>query len=688
MSPSDPKSRSRVREIDQYDHKGQTRLNNPPVGLVTPETDKLNGKTRYEYDPHLDPQLIWAGRAEHTSFEVPRVSLHVHERIDPQTIIEAIRQRGSSGRQKSLFEFSGENPPLREAIEFYKHKHDWTNRLISGDSLLVMNSLLEKEGMGGKVQLIFIDPPYGIKYGSNFQPFVNRRNVVDGKDSDLTQEPEMVQAFRDTWELGVHSYLSYLRDRLHLASRLLAPSGSVFVQISDVNLHHARELLDEVFSTENYCAVIPFLKTTSSTAKLLGIVSDYLLWYAKNKKQVKYRQLYAPRSDLTIREQYTWIELPNGTSRALTTAELSGKETIPAGRRFMPGDTSSQIGREDSDFPVTFEGVEYHPPPNSHWKTGKEGFERLVGANRIIVIGNRLRYKRFSDDFPYVPVNAFWVDTVISGFGEPKLYVVQTATKVIERCLLLTSDPGDLVLDPTSGSGTTAYCAEKWGRRWITCDTSRVALALTRQRLMTATYQYYSLAQPSEGVASGFRYKPVPHLTLASIAKGEKPNIVILYDDPVVDTTRTRVSGPFTTEAVPAHHTRVYSLTGEPRETPADSSVARTGETIRQSEWRDELLRSGVRGRSGQRIEFARVEPLPAFYWLHAEVRRRPIFRSVQSFRLGPLMQRWSPVRSPWRLRRLSGWFRGQSWWFSLRSSSTQRPPKTSTRPNGQGYNS
>ena len=639
MSPPDPQSKAR--EIDQYNHKGQTRLNNPPVGLVTPETDKLNGRTRYEYDPHLDPQLIWAGKAEHSTLQVPRVSLHVHERIDPRTIIEALRQRSSSGRQRSLFEFSDENPPLREAIEFYKHNHNWTNRLISGDSLLVMNSLLEKEGMGGKVQVIFIDPPYGIKYGSNFQPFVNRRRVVDGKDSDLTQEPEMVQAFRDTWEFGIHSYLSYLRNRLHLASRLLAPSGSVFVQISDVNLHHVKELLDEIFGTENYCAVIPFLKTTSSTAKLLGIVSDYLLWYAKDKKQVKYRQLYAPRSELTIREQYTWIELPNGTPRALTIAELSGKESIPPGRRFMPGDTSAQSGGDDSDFPVTFEGVEYRPPPNSYWKTGKEGFERLIEANRLVVIGNRLRYKRFSDDFPYAPVNAFWVDTVISGFGEPKLYVVQTATKVVERCLLMTSDPGDLVLDPTCGSGTTAYCAEKWGRRWITCDTSRVALALTRQRLMTATYQYYCLAQPSEGVANGFRYKRVPHLTLASVAKGEKPDIVILYDTAVVDTTRTRVSGPFTTEAVPAP--TVYPLTGSPHETPADSSVARTGETIRQGEWRDELLRSGVRGRSGQRIEFTRVEPLPALYWLHAECETKADIpeRAVVSF--GPAYAAMEP---------------------------------------------
>ena len=246
------------RAIEAYDHAGQERLNNPPVGLVSPDTDRDEGRKTYQYDPHLDPQLQWAGKAEHTSFEVPTVSLHVHERIDPRTIIEAVRKGNGAAAsvQGSLFDLPEENPPLRDAIEFYQHRHNWSNRLVAGDSLLVMNSLLEKEGMGGKVQMVYIDPPYGIRYGSNFQPFVNRRDVRDGRDEDLTQEPETVKAFRDTWELGIHSYLSYLRDRLLLARELLADSGSCFVQISDENLHHVRELMDEIFGVNNFVALI------------------------------------------------------------------------------------------------------------------------------------------------------------------------------------------------------------------------------------------------------------------------------------------------------------------------------------------------------------------------------------------------------------------------------------------------
>jgi len=271
------------RPIESYEHTDKKRLNNPPVGLVTPQTDPDAGtKQTYIYDPHLDPQLQWAGKAEHTSFEVPTVSLHVHERIDPRTIIEAVQKRnGDMQRQKTIFELQGENPPLREAIQFYKHAHGWSNRLVAGDSLLVMNSLLEKEGMGGKVQMIYIDPPYGIKYGSNFQPFVNKRDVKDGKDEDLTAEPEQIRAFRDTWELGIHSYLSYLRDRLLLARELLAESGSVFVQIGDENVHHVRELTDEVFGVSNFVAQINFKSMSALGQKGLARVYDYIIWYSR-----------------------------------------------------------------------------------------------------------------------------------------------------------------------------------------------------------------------------------------------------------------------------------------------------------------------------------------------------------------------------------------------------------------------
>ena len=280
--------------IEQYDHKGKKRVNNPPVGLVTPELDREKGIKAYAYDPHLDPQLQWSGKAEHTSFEVPTVSLHVHERIDPRTIIEAVRKKNTVNyEQISLFRSPEENPPLREAIEFYKHRHNWTNRLIAGDSLLVMNSLLEKEGLAGKVQMINIDPPYGISYGSNFQPFVNKRDVKDGKDEDLTQEPEMIKAFRDTWELGIHSYLTSLRDRLLLSHELLTDSGSVFVQISAENVHHVRELLDEIFKVDNFVSLISYVTTSGfSSSKTLARAGDYLIWYAKEKIKLKYHNLF------------------------------------------------------------------------------------------------------------------------------------------------------------------------------------------------------------------------------------------------------------------------------------------------------------------------------------------------------------------------------------------------------------
>ncbi len=285
-----PKNRKK-REVENYTHTGKERVNNPPVGLVTPETDKDAGKTTYAYDPHLDPQLVWAGKDEHTSFEVPTVSLHVHERIDPRTIVEAVRRRSGSEPQRSLFAVPAENPPIRQAIEFYKHRHNWTNRLIAGDSLLVMNSLLEKEGHGGQVQMVYIDPPYGIRYGSNFQPFVNQRTVTDGRDEDLTQEPETIRAFRDTWELGIHSYLAYLRDRLLLARELLHESGSVFVQIGDENIHRVGLVMDDIFGAENRMATISYATTGNSPAKTLPQVADYLLWYARDRGLVKYRQL-------------------------------------------------------------------------------------------------------------------------------------------------------------------------------------------------------------------------------------------------------------------------------------------------------------------------------------------------------------------------------------------------------------
>ncbi len=595
--------------IEQYEHTDKKRANNPPVGLVTPQTDKETGKKTYAYDPHLDPQLVWAGKAEHTSFDVPTVSLHVHERIDPRSIIEAVRKKnGNNYEQMSLFSQVRENPPLRDAIDFYKHSHEWSNRLIAGDSLLVMNSLLEKEKLAGQVQMIYIDPPYGIKYGSNFQPFVNNRDVKDGSDEDLTAEPEMIKAFRDTWELGIHSYLTYLKDRLLLAKDMLGDSGSIFVQISDENVHHVRELLDEVFGVGNFVSLISFSTTSGFAAMTLSRAGDYLVWYAKNKLTIKYHQLYKEKSA--------------GEEGATKYKPVASSSNIPEGwwakDKLVSVDSLTSQGPSESETRFRAEGKDYHPPKGMHWKTTVDGLYRLLKAKRIVIEGNSPRFLRFMDDFPVYPINNLWSD--IGGVQnriEGKIYVVQTSASAIQRCMLMTTDPGDLVLDPTCGSGTTAFAAEQWGRRWITCDTSRVSVTLAKQRLMTSLFDYYQLAQPQEGIGSGFMYKTVPHVTLKSIANNEPSERETLYDQPLPDNTRTRVSGPFTVEAVPAP--MVKPLADVETAALADNSVSRSGETLRQAEWRDELLRTGIRGKGGQYISFSRVEPLGGTRWLQAD---------------------------------------------------------------------
>ncbi len=644
---------AKKKPIEQYDHKAKKRINNPPVGLVDAKSDAVEGKKTYAYDPHLDPTLVWAGKAERTSFEIPTVSLHVHERIDPRAIIEAVRKKnGKDYAQLSLFGSKTENPPLREAIEFYKHAHNWSNRFVAGDSLLVMNSLLEKEGMAGQVQMIYFDPPYGIKYGSNFQPFVNKREVKDGKDEDLTAEPEMVKAFRDTWELGLHSYLSYLRDRLLLARELLHESGSVFVQISDENVHHVREIMDDIFGSKNFCGIIPFKKTSGQSSTLLANIFDFAIWYARDKGRTKFRMLYErkePREQIGV--FYDHVDLPDGTRRKLKNEEIESL-TVPNGGKIFQGSVLySEGGTEKGSFAINYEGKDYFPPPNTHWKTNADGMKRLLAKKRVFLKGNTLRYVRYFDDFPYYPLTNAWLDTSFGGFvgDQAKIYVVQTYTKVIERCMLMTTDPGDLVLDITCGSGTTAYVAEEWGRRWITCDTSRVALTLAKQRLMTAVFGYFQLAHEAEGVDSGLRYKTVPHITLKSIANNEPPEPETLYDQPLVDTGKTRVTGPFTVEAVPAPMVKSPGeLSGEETAAPmpADESVARSGATIRQDEWRTELLRAGIRGKGGQMIQFSRVEPFSGTRWLHADAETRPNDEGVARLREGAAKDRQRAVIS------------------------------------------
>ncbi|HQK34793.1 MAG TPA: site-specific DNA-methyltransferase [Spirochaetales bacterium] len=735
--------------IETYEHRDKDRVNNPPVGLVTPDTDPDTGqkKKTYTYDPHLDPQLVWAGKAEHTSFEVPTVSLHVHERIDARTILEAVRKKNNNDQawQPSLFD-EERKEPLRSAIEFYQHKHGWSNRLVAGDSLLVMNSLLEKEGMAGKVQMIYIDPPYGIRYGSNFQPFVNKRDVKDGKDEDLTAEPEQIKAFRDTWELGIHSYLTYLRDRLLLARELLTESGSIFVQISDENVHLVRCLMDEVFGVAQFCCLIPFRKRQGRTSspKLPEQTHDFLLWYCKDTSKLKYRQLY-------LDKEMTNLELffdRNGQQVALTPEEKRGYAPLPAPKEEIYTRIPLELQTRTPDRMFAFKwNAKTWPHPPKGWSVTEEELKLAARLNRLTPKGKYLLFKRYYLEYCVSKLTSVWNDTA----GEQNaVYAVQTDELPIQRCLLMTTDPGDLVFDPTCGSGTTAYVAEQWGRRWITCDTSRVALAIARQRLMTAVFDYYELAHPNESVDSGFKYKTVPHVTLKSIAnnpeiddiyarmhpaiekalaelnatlKGKplkfkvtqggraghivdfaaldsatftmpsgqvvKVNELVeweipfefpadwpetarapfdafhaarramqqamdnaiarhadqetLYDQPFIDRKKVRVTGPFTVEAVPAPAVKSVDEILEPKPEPADASISRSGETLRQAEWRDELFRSGIRGKAGQYIRFARLEPLPGCRWLHADGETRPNDEDADSER--EIAPAYNPMR-------------------------------------------
>ncbi len=371
-----------------------------------------------------------------------------------------------------------------------------------------------------------MDPPYGVAYNSNFQPSIRQRGVKDGQDDSLTREPEQIKAYRDTWTLGIHSYLAYLRDRLLLCHDLLHPSGSVFVQISIENVHKVRALMDEVFGSENFVNMIGFMKTAGLESDFLANVNDYLLWYARDRAAAKskFRRLYSAKQvGGESASQYTWVEEPDGKTRSLTADEVANPTALPSGFKvFSHQSAYTAGGASTTNFVYDWNGKRFYLPEGQRWRTTREGMERLANAGRFLVLGNSLRYKRYLEDFPVFPITEVWRDTSVSGFADPRVYVVQTNTKVVERCILMTTDPGDLVFDPTCGSGTTAYCAEKWGRRWITCDTSRIAMSIARQRLLAASFPYYDLAHPAQGVRGGFRYKTVPHITLESIAQDKR----------------------------------------------------------------------------------------------------------------------------------------------------------------------
>ncbi len=498
------------------------------------------------------PFLNWAGKAERLSFDVPTLPLFVHERLSTKAIIETLTGH-KRDKQQTMFELFGDpqHSVTDQVLRAYEHRDQWVNRMMLGDSLAVMNSLLHYEGLGGQAQMIYMDPPYGVKFGSNFQPFVRKRDVSHNDDEDMTREPEMVQAYRDTWELGLHSYLTYLRDRLLLCRDLLASSGSIFVQISDANFHHLREVMDEVFGEKHFVCLIAFAKTTGFSGDTLSSIADYILWYAKDREHIKYRQLYMPKEA--------------GEEGATKYKPVSELGSIPHGRfepsRLATVDQLTAQGTVESDQAFQFAGKIWRPPTGMHWKTTLEGLGSLGERGRIVIEGNSIRYVRFLDDFPVFPIANLWQDVGgIQSRTEGKIYVVQTATLAIQRCILMATDPGDLVLDPTCGSGTTAYVAEQWGRRWITMDTSRVPLALARQRLLTATFPWYELNDDARGPAAGFVYQRkqnkkgeevggiVPHITLESIANNEPPKEEVLVDRPERDAKITRVTGAFCLE--------------------------------------------------------------------------------------------------------------------------------------------
>lgn len=629
--------------------------------------DELAPKTMtYPRDPSLDPQLVWKGKDEQDQEDltVPVVPIYIQEKIHPQAIIDALpRMEKPEDKQRSLFaDFNGIEGGFDRKVDFYSHDTNsqpkWTNRMILGDSLLVMTSLAEKEGLKGKVQTTYFDPPYGIKFGSNWQVSTRKRDVKDGRAEDATRQPEQVRAFRDTWKLGIHSYLSYLRDRLVADRELLTETGSAFVQIGDENVHLVRCLMDEVFGSENFIQIIAFKKAAGQTDKYLTGIVDYIIWYGKNVETLKYRELYVERDLKMDLPRYVYFE-NNDAIEKIPKDSLENFQKYPIGRRFRANPLSSQTGGESSRFNYVFQERSFVPTGSRGWSTHREGIDRLKLINRLIIEGGSLNYKRYFSDFPADPLHNNWLDTGGGALVGEKVYVVQTATKVIQRCILMTTDPGDLVLDPTCGSGTTAYVAEQWGRRWITCDTSRVALALARTRLMSAKYPYYYLSdnypqitQTSTDeqiknylrqsaasadnsfpdIKKGFVYKRVPHVTLKSIANNpdiregmnrEQIDAAIarhadtetLFDQPFEDKKRIRVCGPFSVESLSPH--RVLSTADENQDGTVTEQEARDQQDF-VTMILENLQKAGVQNtRKSERLKFDRLDPY-AGSWLHA----------------------------------------------------------------------
>jgi len=658
--------------MQSYKHKSSTRPLIPSkeeAGMEESAIQDRKSKTELPLNPVTtrgqDPELYWMnkyGAADNAdALEVDIRSLYRHEHISPELLIRKlyrqVQDAPKQGDQLGLFA-----PDVREIFgntldmdefekvgEYYRHQGDWSNRLIQGDSLLTMTSLLEREGFAGKVQMMYFDPPYGIKYGSNWQLKLHDRDVKDGSDEHLSSEPEQIKAFRDTWELGIHSYLSYLRERLLVARELLTESGSCFVQISDENVHLVRCLMDEVFGSGNFVSQIFFKTTSGFETNTLATLGDFILWYAKDTGVLKVRKLFEEQPPILGEGNARWILLPDSTYRGLTVQEIKGEIELPSNAKlYNPGDLQSQ-GSAREPQPFDYLGNTYLPNQNNHWKAKyPSGMKMLANKGRIHVARNTVRYIRFHEDFPFQERGNIWTDTLTGSFTDDKMYVVQTNKKVIERCLLMTTDPGDLVLDPTCGSGTTAFVAEQWGRRWITLDTSRIALNIAKTRLMTAVFPYYHLysnvqvettekngkivkkitpvlnspgdsKSPGEfntgDVRQGFVYEEVPHITLKSLANDEPPSTETLYDKPYEDKSRLRVAGPFTVETLQNYEPQ----SAESLQASSDGSEQPGASGTFEERVFEHLKATGVmNGAKNERAVFSRVERIGSPH-LHAE---------------------------------------------------------------------
>jgi len=628
-----------AKKVESIKHKTDTRAHIPSheeAGYEDANAKVQDGKKVLELPKNpvvhrgQDPELFWLNKYGNDDrddlLRVDIRSLYRHEHIAPETLIKNLYNvTETKSDQMDLFsvnELFGnalEKDEIEKVSEYYHHQDGWTNRLIQGDSHLVMASLLEREGMAGQVQTIYFDPPYGINYGSNWQVKLNNLTVKEG-DENLSGEPEQIKAFRDTWEFGIHSYLTYLRDRLIIARELLNESGSCFVQISDENAHYVKVIMDEVFGSANFVSNIRYrTRTMTLNTSLMDVSYDHVIWFAKDKEKIKYRSLFQ-NQNIEGDTNYKHVELANGQRRKMTSEEINNHKLLPKGSRvYRLHYLKPSQYRKNQDFNFEFEGETFSPPggnikvtPNGvhSWATTIDGMKKLAKIGRLQKSGNSVEYILYHDDYPVTPFNSVWNDTAATS---DKRYVVQTANKVIERCLLMTSDPGDLVIDPTCGSGTTAFVAELFGRRWITIDTSRIALNIAKQRLMTAVFPYYNLYdEQGSDIRQGFKYKTVPHITLKSLANDEPPATETLYDQPEQDKKLLRVSGPFTVETL--QNFEPISPSALDEEVRVNEEEGAFEEVIKQH-----LLSAGIKnGRKDEMVVFRSVEPLSSEA-IHAE---------------------------------------------------------------------